>query len=143
VGEIVTSLKPRLKTTNLEIEVNCNDGVTINSYPGAISQILTNLIVNSITHGYEPGDEGRIKIDLDMYGASLMIVYADDGQGMAENDRRQIFEPFFTTKRGRGGSGLGMSIVYNLVTLKLNGTVECESAPGDGTRFTIKIPIGS
>ena len=140
LNEVLLSLGPKLKKTKLEVKVNCADDLMINSYPGAIAQIMTNLIMNSLHHAYEPGDSGTLSITVEDQGDNIHLHYADDGKGMPPEHVKQVFDPFFTTKRGSGGSGLGMQIVFNLVTQQLGGTVTVQSVIDEGTSTDIVIP---
>lgn len=140
LGEILTSLRPRLKGTPLRTEVECPTDIVLDTYPGALYQITANLLVNALVHAYAPGHAGCLRISARAAGEDVLIEFADDGAGMPEAVRRRVFEPFFTTRRGSGGSGLGLHIVYNLATQILGGRIECESAPGQGTRFRLQIP---
>ena len=140
--EIITSLKPAFKKTPYRIELECDPTIRINTYPGAVYQIVANLVMNSLRHGFEDPTEGSIKLVISRQRDSIVFDYRDDGTGMAEDVRRRIFEPFFTTRRGTGGSGLGLHIVWNLATKVLGGSITCESAPGEGTRFEWRIPVG-
>ena len=115
--------------------------MALDSYPGALSQVITNLLMNSLIHAYEPGESGQIVFDWQQDGEQLSFEYSDDGKGIPPENLSKIFEPFFTTKRGQGGSGLGLHIVYNLVTQKLLGEIECKSEVGVGTKFIIKLPV--
>ncbi len=139
--EIVVSLKPNLKRTNHHINVSGDDGVSLNSYPGDFSQIVTNLVMNSLVHAYEADDHGHMQLDVQRDRQRLILTYADDGIGIPENHLKRIFDPFFSTKWGQGGSGLGMHIVYNIVTQRLKGSIRCESQLGEGTTFIIELPI--
>ncbi|MBF0152544.1 MAG: CHASE domain-containing protein [Magnetococcales bacterium] len=141
IQDILLSLAPRLKKTRHVIDVQCSVDLAIVSYPGVLSQILTNLINNSLLHGFESQDEGLITIQVESDGKHVLLNYSDSGKGMNEETSRKIFDPFFTTKRGQGGSGLGMHIVYNLVTQTLQGTIQCISTPGQGTTFRIQFPL--
>ena len=140
MSDILFSLKPRLKTTSHQIAISCPPNLTIFSYPGALSRIMTNLIVNAIVHAFEKKDHGTITIHISEEGPNIRIDCQDDGIGMTPEVAGNVFEPFFTTKRGRGGSGLGMHMVFNLVTQTLGGTITCESEPGNGARFEILFP---
>ncbi|NQU59059.1 MAG: PAS domain S-box protein [Rhodospirillales bacterium] len=140
LDEILLSLKPNIKKSNVQVVVDCDPALRIDSYPGAISQTLTNLVMNSLIHAFEDGEKGIIRIAAQADAGEAVIRYTDDGKGMDEAHRKQIFDPFFTTKRGAGGSGLGMHILFNLVTQTLGGTVKCDSAPGEGTSFEITFP---
>jgi signal transduction histidine kinase len=138
--DILRSLRPSLKRTPHLVEITCDPGVTITSYPGALAQVVTNLVLNSVVHGYAEGVSGRIRLSASGRDGGVRLVYADDGRGIADDVRQRIFEPFFTTRRSSGGSGLGLHIVYNLVTQQLGGTITVTSAPGEGTEFTVDIP---
>ncbi|NTV90645.1 MAG: HAMP domain-containing protein, partial [Clostridiales bacterium] len=140
---IIISLHPKLKKTGHKLVINCDESLEIDSYPGALAQILTNFIVNSLIHAYDEGETGTITIGVQKNGPELEMLYSDDGRGMAEEVRKRVFEPFFTTKRNEGGTGLGLHVVFNIVTLQLGGTIECSSEPGKGSTFIIKIPVSS
>jgi Signal transduction histidine kinase len=101
---------------------------------------VTNLVLNSLIHAYEPKDEGVLTFDFQLDGELLVFEYADNGKGITPENLSKIFEPFFTTKRGQGGTGLGLHIIYNLVNQKLQGTIKCQSQLGQGTKFLIKFP---
>jgi signal transduction histidine kinase/purine-cytosine permease-like protein len=137
--EVLLQLSPKLKATQHTVEIQGDRQLTLNSYPGAFSQIVANLVLNSLLHAYEPGDRGKITFNFWQTGNQVFFEYADDGQGIPAENLSKIFEPFFTTKRGQGGSGLGLHIVYNLVTRKLGGTIQCESQLSR-TKFVIKLP---
>jgi signal transduction histidine kinase len=140
LDEILTSLQPRLRKTRHTVRIECAPSLEIDTYPGAIYQVITNLVMNSLAHGFETKEAGSIVIDARLDGDDVRLEYTDDGRGMSDEVRRRVFEPFFTTKRGQGGSGLGMHILFNLVTRLLNGSVRCESAPDAGVRFEIRFP---
>lgn len=141
LDEILLSLHPKLKRTTHTITVNCSDGLEIESYPGAFSQIITNFVLNSLNHGFEDKEHGHITLDIIYQNDALQLRYSDNGKGIPHEECLRIFEPFYTTKRGQGGSGLGLHIVYNLVTQRLNGHITCESMPGIGTTFLIQVPL--
>jgi PAS domain S-box-containing protein len=141
IDDVLVSLHPKLKKTSHTIIVTCPEDLELESYPGAFSQILTNFIMNSLIHGFTPGILGKIELHIHAEQGVLRIRYSDNGKGMSKQERSRIFEPFYTTKRGQGGTGLGLHIVYNLVTQRLNGSITCESTPGEGTTFMIQIPI--
>ena len=140
INEIITSLRPKLKNTHHQIKISIPEQLVVYSHPGAFSQIITNLVINSLIHGFEDIEAGEICITAHQMDDRLEIVYSDDGKGIAAGNVNRVFEPFFTTKRNQGGSGLGMHIIYNLVTQTLNGTVECTSEYGQGVRFVINVP---
>ncbi|MCB0192051.1 MAG: PAS domain-containing sensor histidine kinase [Anaerolineae bacterium] len=139
--EVLRSLKPQLKRTNHRIRVMGDNELVIESFPGAFSQIITNLIMNSVIHAYDEDNAGLLEFKLFQQGDYLVIEYCDDGRGISVENLNKIFQPFFTTARERGGSGLGLNIVYNLVTQKLKGDITCKSEFGKGTQFVIRIPL--
>ncbi|NVK23283.1 MAG: ATP-binding protein, partial [Gammaproteobacteria bacterium] len=108
--------------------------------PGAISQVFTNLITNSINHAFEHIEQGKITVDVSINKKTLEVEYSDNGKGMTEEQLKNVFEPFYTTKRGKGGSGLGGNIIYNIIVLKLKGTISVQSSLSQGTSFKISIP---
>ncbi|MFL6673867.1 MAG: ATP-binding protein, partial [Massilia sp.] len=140
LNEVLLSLQPKLKGRPVKVEVDCGKDMTLDSYPGAVSQILTNMVMNSLVHGFEDGQAGRIDIRAALDEGMVTLEYSDDGMGMDEDTLGKLFDPFFTTKRGNGGSGLGAHILYNLVTGALGGTVRVESAPGKGLQYYLKFP---
>jgi C4-dicarboxylate-specific signal transduction histidine kinase len=138
--EIMSSLHPTLKRTQHQVEIHVPDGVELLTYPGALYQIVVNLVLNSLVHGFPGRNDGHITITARRVGSNVVMTYQDDGVGMTEDVRRKIFEPFFTTRRGEGGSGLGMHIVWNLATQVLQGAISVESAPGAGAAFELRFP---
>jgi len=122
--EILLALKSKTKKTKIDIEVECNENLVLNSYPGYISQILTNLVNNSILHGFDKNEEGKIDIIITDLKENIEIIYQDNGKGIPENLSDSIFNQYFTTKKGKGGTGLGLYIIKELVTNKLNGNIE-------------------
>lgn len=141
LDEILLQLKPKLKSGKHSLKIKGDSKIAIDSYPGALSQVVTNLLMNSLIHAYEPGISGNLIFAWQQEGDRLKFEYADEGKGIPPENLSKIFEPFFTTKRGQGGSGLGLHIVYNLVTQKLKGEIECQSEVGMGTKFIIKLPM--
>lgn len=140
VGDILTSLGPQTKKTKHKINLHCPMEVLVNTIPGALSQILTNLIINSFVHGFEDIDQGTIDIVIHQSNDNIELVYRDNGCGVSEETRSKIFERFFTTKLDRGGSGLGAHIVYTLVTKALKGSITCSSTLGEGIEFKLIFP---
>lgn len=138
INEILTTLGPTLKKTPHRIEVICVQPVICETAPGALYQIISNLVMNSVIHGFADGRSGSIEIGVSRRQGTIEIDYLDNGQGMDEVANARIFDPFFTTRRGSGGSGLGMHIVYNLVTQVLGGTIAVDSSPGKGVRLSIR-----
>jgi two-component system NtrC family sensor kinase len=141
LNEVLLSLQPKLKGRPVKVEVECPPDLVLESYPGAVSQIVTNMLMNSLVHGFEERDQaGKITIRAALDGDAVSLAYADDGAGMDRDTLDKLFDPFFTTKRGNGGSGLGAHILYNLVTGPLGGSVQVESAPGEGLRYALSFP---
>lgn len=139
--QILTSLRPKFKHSNITVE-NCTEvDLQSHTHPGAIYQIISNLILNALTHAYEPGQAGIIRISARRDGKNIELSCQDNGRGIAEHHLGHIFEPFFTTRRGAGGTGLGLNIVYNLVTSRLGGQINVASQTGSGTIFTVRLPI--
>lgn len=141
LDEIMLSLRPELKRTGHVVELSCPDDIMVDNYPGAVSHTVTNLVMNSLIHGFSGMEAGRITIEATSDGETAVIRYADNGAGMTREICRQIYDPFYTTRRGQGGSGLGMHVVYNSVTKSLGGKISCASEPGEGTTFTIEFPL--
>jgi PAS domain S-box-containing protein len=141
--EILTSLRPEFKRTNHQVLIVCDEEIVLSSYPGVFSQIFTNFIMNSLIHGFKDKIDGKITITVTKIEAKkeLILCYSDTGKGISPKIINNIFDPFFTTNRQGGGSGLGLHIVFNLVTHKLNGTIQCQSVEGEGTTFTIQISM--
>ena len=142
IEEVLLSLRPVLKNTNHTMQISGDRELVLNSFPGAFSQIFTNLITNSINHAYDEGGAGTLLISFAQEGKRLQLTYHDDGSGISNDNLEHVFSPFFTTNREKGGSGLGLHIVYNIVTQRLHGTIICESGKGQGTTFIITIPLG-
>ena len=138
VEEIIKSLHPKLKNTRHNIHVNCSEKLEIHGHAGAISQIFTNLIINSIIHGFEDIIAGEINIEITMHGDRLHIHYQDNGHGLDEEQLPNLFVPFYTTKSTKGGTGLGTHIIYNLVTDTLNGTIIANSEKDKGLSYEIE-----
>jgi signal transduction histidine kinase len=138
--DIVVSLTPRLKKTKIKISIQCPETLRINTMPGALSQIITNFVTNSLMHGFSEGQEGEITITAKSEKQSTVLTYADNGKGIARENIDKVFEPFFTTARGQGGSGLGLHLVYNIVTRNLGGSITADSTPGEGVTFTMTLP---
>ncbi|NQZ88161.1 MAG: hybrid sensor histidine kinase/response regulator [Colwellia sp.] len=139
--KVVQSLQPAIKRAHHHIEVTGETNITMNTIPGDISQIITNLVMNSIHHAYSEEQKGAIFLDIKSSKGKVIMSYSDDGIGMEQATKKMIFEPFFTTKRGTGGSGLGMYIVYNLITQSLHGEIICISELAQGTQFILTFPI--
>ncbi|MCV2357441.1 HAMP domain-containing histidine kinase [Paucibacter sp. TC2R-5] len=141
IEELLVSLRAELKRRPMQIELRCPEGLEMDSYPGAFSQVLTNLLLNAQRHAFDEGTAlGVVTIDISQSGEMLEIEFADQGRGIAPEHLGQVFDPFFTTQRHAGGSGLGLNIVYNLITNTLGGQVRLLSQLGQGTKFLISLP---
>ncbi|MDY6991505.1 MAG: HAMP domain-containing sensor histidine kinase [Pseudomonadota bacterium] len=140
--EVILSLQPQFKPTDYQIILECDESIILSSYPGFFAQMITNLIMNSLIHGFQNRATGCIKISATVTAKkSLLLCYSDDGNGIAREVIEHIFEPFFTTNHQGGGSGLGLHIIYNLVTHQLQGSIHCDSHVGQGTTFWIELPL--
>lgn len=141
LSETVTSLGPQLRPHGHAVAIDCPDGIGMNSFPGALSQVITNLIMNAVTHAYGERTGGRMTLAVqELADDEVEIRFTDDGRGIPPAVLPRIFEPFFTTRRGSGGSGLGLHIVFNLVTQSLGGRITVDSTPGVGTSFAMRFP---
>lgn len=141
VEEVLATLGPRLKHTAHRVDLRIPPHLELDSYPGPLEQVIANLIGNSLDHGFAELDAGRIEISAQSQGAEhILLCYGDDGSGIPDALRARIFEPFFTTRLGQGGSGLGLYIVYNLVTGMLGGAIEIDAQAGAGAHFRIRLP---
>ena len=141
--EILLSMAPRLKKSAPQVDIVCPEGLMLNSYPGAFYQILSNLIQNSLIHGFAEQPNGKIWIAVTENDSSIMIDYQDNGAGIPDSIRSKVFDPFFTTRRNLGCSGLGLHIAYNLCAQLLQGRICCLASGEDqtgGARFRIEIP---
>jgi signal transduction histidine kinase len=139
--QIVASLRPALKKSRITLAVDVPVGIVLDSYPGSYGQVLTNLFLNSVHHAFPDESEGTISISARTVGADAVeISVADNGAGMTPDVLRQAFDPFFTTQRNEGGTGLGLHIVYNLVTQQLGGRLVLDSKPGQGTTLRMTLP---
>ncbi len=141
LGEIIRSLHPKLKMTKHKISLNCPDDLMLNLPAGAISQIFTNLIMNSIIHGFDGISQGVINIDIIEKDQQVFISFKDNGRGVTQEQLDKLFDPFFTTKREEGGSGLGTHITLNLVRQTLGGDITITSKKGEGLSYQISFPI--
>jgi PAS domain S-box-containing protein len=139
--QVVMSLRPGLRKRNLTLNVECQPNLIMNSYPGPYGQVLTNLFLNAVSHAFPDGRPGVVEIQVRESGRdNVEIIFSDNGCGMSLDVRRRAFDPFFTTRRDQGGTGLGLHIVYSIVTNRLGGRLDLESEPGGGTRIQIILP---
>ena len=138
--DVIRSLYPKFKQRDIDINIDCDEKLLLNSYPGTFAQIFTNLVLNSITHGFKKEKKkGVIDILVKQEAKQIQIEYKDNGEGIPREILPKIFDPFFTTDQSKG-TGLGLNIVYNLVTQKLKGSIKCESKNGKGVVFRIVVP---
>jgi signal transduction histidine kinase len=144
LGEVLRSVSPELKRHRIRVDLDCADDIILDTFPGVLAQVLTNLAINARQHAFptEHADP-RIKVRGRREGNEFVMEFSDNGGGMTEDVRQRIFEPFFTTRRGSGGSGLGLHIVYNQVNNQLRGRIDCISAPDEGARFVLRMPVNT
>lgn len=141
IEDVLLNLSPTLRRAERQVTLDCADDIEVDSYPGALAQILTNFVMNALLHAFDEGAPGAMAIAVRAPDAdSVELSFSDTGKGIPEKNLTQIFDPFFTTMRGRGGSGLGLNIVHNLVTGSLQGQISVYSKIGEGTTFTIGFP---
>jgi signal transduction histidine kinase len=140
--EVCLTLEPMYKNTPFKLEVDVPQGITMDNYPGALGQLITNFVNNALQHGFEGRTKGQMKLWAQTSGADQVVLhFTDDGIGMSEATRNRVFDPFFTTKLGQGGSGLGMNIVYNIVREIMGGRIAIASGIGTGTHITVVLPV--
>ena len=148
IGEVVASLQPTLKKTRSEVIIDCPPGIEFDSYPGALAQVLTNLVLNCVEHAFDSETAGTIHIGVrcetdstaDAKAQWLNMQVRDNGRGIAPDMIDRVFDPFVTTRRGQGGTGLGLNIVFNLITRQFGGTITVTSTPGQGATFLLRLP---
>ncbi|OYT90153.1 MAG: histidine kinase [Burkholderiales bacterium PBB3] len=141
VSEIVHSLTPSLRRFTHTVVQIIPDGIVLNSQPGSLGQVVINLINNAYLHAFEGRTHGVVTLSATLQGERVVLVVEDNGLGIAPEVLAKMFQPFFSTKIGRGGTGLGMTIVHKLVTKTLGGEVRVQSTLGVGTRFEIELPL--
>ena len=141
IEETVGTIRPSLKGSKFDIDLALGEDVEMDGYPGAMSQVLSNLIDNAVRHGFDGYESGTIRITSGLdTDDRVRITVSDDGNGMSPTQQRRIFDPFYTTKLGQGGSGLGMAIVHRLITETMGGEITVDSTPGQGSTFTLYLP---
>ncbi|MDY7537361.1 ATP-binding protein [Undibacterium sp. RTI2.2] len=143
MSELAVTLRPTLKKTKLIYEIQISEDILLDSYPGPLIQVITNLFNNAIVHAFEGRDIGVMSLSggQDPTDPSFVVLtFKDDGIGIQQNNLEKIFDPFYTTKLGQGGSGLGLNICYNIVEGLLGGHISVSSELGVGTQFKIRIP---
>jgi signal transduction histidine kinase len=143
VNDVLVMVEPRYKNTPYQIVTDLAPDLKMNSFPGSLGQVLTNLLINALVHGMHDRPAGSVAVSSRALPGSpgwVELSVRDDGWGMDESVRKRIFDPFFTTKLGRGGTGLGMHIVHNIVTQMLGGQIEVSSTVGQGSQMTLRLP---
>lgn len=142
IEEIIFSLGSVIRKANANIEVDCPPDYHVITNPGHLSQVVTNLIVNSITHGFQDKKGGKININIREKSAKqFTMIYKDDGKGISKSNLTKIFDPFFTTNRANGGSGLGLNVTYNIVKNTFHGSITCRSQENEGVEFTLNLKV--
>ncbi len=142
IEDLISSLSPRLRKAPQKVQFRCLADAEMDSFPGPLGQVITNLLLNALTHAYDDSrPEGVVEIAVEKKGTNIVIGIKDDGSGIPPSHLPRIFDPFFTTKRGQGGTGLGLHLVYNIVTQTLGGRIGCTSAVDMGTAFTLILPL--
>lgn len=142
VQEVMSTLIPAIKKTPYKFESSVPKAIRMDSYPGPIGQVITNLVNNALIHAFDARDHGHIDLRVTWIDEQhVSMVFHDDGQGISPENLKKIFDPFFTTRLGQGGSGLGMSIVHNLIYTVLGGSITVESELGKGTSFIVNLPL--
>jgi signal transduction histidine kinase len=139
IEQVLHELAPRLEAAQVEVRLGVPGDIELNSYAMSLQQVISNLVINSLQHAFLPDEGGRIDIKARVVEQSVELCFSDSGAGIDLALRGRIFEPFFTTQRMRGGSGLGLYIVHQVVTRQLGGTVELADLPGKGAHFVLRI----
>jgi signal transduction histidine kinase len=140
VEEILATLRPGFRATPYQLISRVDAGIAMDSYPGLLTQVISNLATNAKLHAFDGRLEGTVTIHGESQGDKIMMTFSDDGHGVAQSIRARIFDPFFTTRMGRGGTGLGLSIVHSLVTHGLGGSIHIEPGSMQGTCFVMVFP---
>jgi signal transduction histidine kinase len=140
IEEVLLTLNPQMRHSKIDVSIDVDEGIEVKSFAGAYYQLMSNLILNSVRHAF-PDKKGHISIKIEKQAEALYFSYSDDGAGMDPQTLNKIFDPFFTTKRGAGGTGLGMYMIYNIVTQLLGGSIKASSVQGKGTQFEILLPL--
>jgi signal transduction histidine kinase len=140
IGEVVSSLQPKLKKTHIQVDIDCPPDIVLDSYPGALAQVITNLTLNCVEHAFDADSEGHIGINVKADGDWIEMQVVDNGKGIAPDMLDKVFDPFVTTRRGQGGTGLGLNIVFNLIAKQFAGTITVSSVQGEGASFVLRIP---
>ncbi len=140
IGEVVASLQPTVKKTRIAITIDCPSDIMFDSYPGALAQVLTNLVLNCVEHAFDADTAGTIHIGVRCDQDWIDMQVRDNGRGIAPDLIDRVFDPFVTTRRGQGGTGLGLNIVFNLIAKQFGGTITVHSTVGQGATFVLRLP---
>jgi signal transduction histidine kinase len=141
VEEVVMTLASRIRREEHDISLDLQPGLILDSFPGPLGQVVSNLVLNAMLHGFAGRKGGHMRLSVQAMGPDQVLVdFSDNGAGIPPEHLRRIFEPFFTTRLGQGGSGLGLHICYNIVHSLLGGSIRVQSVMGEGTRFLIELP---
>ncbi|HIC43511.1 MAG TPA: HAMP domain-containing histidine kinase [Sulfurimonas sp.] len=141
IREVISTIHNEIKHNNVSLDLDLQaQPIFMNTYPGAIAQIIINLIQNSLLHGFEAKEKGHIRLITKESNENVIIICEDDGRGVHKDVLHKIFEPFITTKRNKGGTGLGLNISYNLVTQHLKGSIKLDTTYQEGARFVMTMP---
>ena len=140
--EVVATLQRSIQVAGHRLQIDIASGIVLDGYPGPYGQVLTNLVNNAVLHAFGARKGGTMRLQAQVLrDVQVEVRFSDDGVGIAAENLKRIFDPFFTTKLGQGGSGLGMSISYNIVTSLFGGELDVESTPGQGTCFILRLPL--
>lgn len=140
--DVLLSLSPRLRKENVSVSLECAENIECDGYPGALAQIVSNLVMNALAHAFEGSTDRRVALRVSAAdGDSFLLTVTDNGRGVPAAIKPRVFDPFFTTKRGVGGSGLGLHIVYNLAVRRLGGAVAVADAKPSGAAFVLRLPL--
>jgi C4-dicarboxylate-specific signal transduction histidine kinase len=140
--DILFTLTPKFKHKQYSVKLDCSDQIIVQINVAALQQVIINMVMNSLIHGFDQRDQGRILIEVTLQDKECVMVITDDGNGIPQAIVKTIYDPFVTTKRGQGGSGLGMHLVYNLVSVALHGRIVLDELHRPGARFIISFPQG-
>ncbi len=140
LAQTVGALRPLLLEGKVSVSVACPPNLVVKTFPGPLAQVVTNLLSNTVQHAFADKG-GTVQLAASLDGDTLVLVCTDDGAGMSEEVRARVFDPFFTTRRGKGGMGLGLHLVHNLVTQVFGGTITCTSGVGRGASFVVRFPV--
>jgi len=140
--QLAHSLSPQFAASRIHLQLQAEPGLWLETLPGPLGQVISNLVSNARVHAFDENREGLIRVEAAASGEGLRLSVSDDGKGMSEAVQARIFEPFFTTRAGNGGTGLGLHIVQSLVEQTLGGQLSVDSQPGAGSRFIVNLPPG-